>query len=255
MVKENYVPAVRACARYASDLSLLLLEAGEGGSRLIPRTDIRELKAIADGEGLTWNVHLPTDGDFGSPERARELTENVLRAIDLTLPLSPHTWVLHVVTDKTPATTMRPPLSPGDRALILRSLRAIGAALPSPRHLALENLERHPLDYLDTIILQTEFSRCFDIGHVWKEGELPEKLLPLWRERIRMCHIHGLHGRDHQSLHYMPPERLDALLHLLWSSQFDRLLTIEVFSLEDYQNSCRAMRASYARYLENRSTP
>lgn len=249
MVKEDYLPAVRACARYADDLSLLLLEAGEGGKWLISPACVRELKAIADGEGLTWNVHLPTDGDFGTPERARALTDNVLRAIDLTRVLSPHTWVLHVVTDKTPASTMRPPLAPDQRALMLAALEEIRPELPTPGHLALENLERHPLDYLDGIIEQTDFSRCFDIGHVWKEGELPETLLPLWRERIRMCHIHGLHGRDHQSLHHMPPERLDALLHLMWRTGFDRLLTIEVFSLEDYRNSCRAMRASYARYL------
>lgn len=252
MVKDDYVPAVRACARYADDLSLLLLEAGERGKWLLPRAQILELKAISEGEGLTWNVHLPTDGDFGTPERARTFTENVWRAIDLTRELSPHTWVLHVVTDKTPSSTMRPPLADAERALILHALREIGSALPSPRHLALENLERHPLDYLDPLIEQTQFSRCFDIGHVWKEGEFPEKLLPLWRERIRMCHIHGLHGRDHKSLHHMPAERLDALLHPMWSTGFDRLLTIEVFSLQDYQTSCRAMRDSYARYLASR---
>lgn len=255
IVKEDYVPAVRACTRYARDISLLLLEAGAGGEWLPTSGTIRELKAIADGEGITWNVHLPTDGGFSSPSRARKLTDNVLRAIDLTRVLNPHTWVMHVVTNPEPSAEMRPPMTPEERALALASLERIGTALPSPRHLALENLERHPLDYLDELMEATDFSRCFDIGHVWKEDERPETLLLPWLERIRMCHLHGLHKRDHQSLHHLPAERLDALLHLLWRQRFDKLLTIEVFSVADYLNSCRAIRDSYERYQNMPSSP
>lgn len=255
IVKEDYVPAVRACTRYARDISLLLLEAGDRGAWLPSRGTMRELKTIAEGEGISWNVHLPTDGGFGSPSRARELTDNVLRAIDLTRALNPHTWVMHVVTDPLPSAEMRPPMTPEERARALASLDRIRPALPSPRHLALENLERHPLDYLDDLVEATDFSLCFDIGHVWKEGGRPEELLPLWLRRIRMCHIHGLHKRDHQSLHHLPAERLDALLHLLWRLHFDKLLTIEVFSVADYLNSCRAIRASYERYQNTLAAP
>lgn len=255
IVKEDYVPAVRACTQYARDISLLLLEAGDHGEWLPSRATIREFKAIADGEGITWNVHLPTDGGFGNPSRARELTDNVLRAIDLTRTLNPHTWVMHVVTDPVPSAEMRPPMTPEERALALASLERIRPALPSPRHLALENLERHPLNYLDELMEATDFSRCFDIGHVWKEDERPETLLLPWLERIRMCHLHGLHKRDHQSLHHLPAERLDALLHLLWRQRFDKLLTIEVFSVADYLNSCRAIRDSYERYQNMPSSP
>ncbi len=248
IVKEDYVPAVRACTRYARDISLLLLEAGEHGEWLPSAATIRELKAIADGEGIAWNVHLPTDGGFGSPDQARRHVEDVLRAVDLTLPLRPHTWVMHVVTDPAPSAEMRPPMSPRERALALSSLDRVGRELPSPEALALENLERHPLDYLDELLEATNYSRCFDIGHVWKEGGKPEELLLPWQNRIRMCHLHGLHGRDHQSLHHLPVERLDALLHLLWRERFEPLLTIEVFSLADYLNSCRAIRESYERF-------
>ena len=121
--------------------------------------------------------------------------------------------------------------------------------LPAPECLALENLERHPTDYLDKLVAATPHSRCFDIGHVWKEGLRPEKLLPLWLPDIRMCHQHGLEKRDHKSLHHMPAATLDAILHPMWDLHFSPLITLEVFSLDDFLNSHQAMLESHERYI------
>ena len=120
---------------------------------------------------------------------------------------------------------------------------------PAPECLALENLERHPTDYLDKLVAATPHSRCFDIGHVWKEGLRPEKLLPLWLPDIRMCHLHGLEKRDHKSLHHMPAATLDAILHPMWDLHFSPLITLEVFSLDDFLNSHQAMLESHERYI------
>ena len=95
----------------------------------------------------------------------------------------------------------------------------------------------------------TEHSRCFDIGHVWKEGLRPEELLPRWLPDIRMCHLHGLEKRDHKSLHHMHASMLDALLHPMWDISFSPLITLEVFSLEDFLNSHQAMLDSHERYI------
>ena len=131
---------------------------------------------------------------------------------------------------------------------ILRSLEQITPHLPAPECLALENLERHPTDYLDKLVSATPHSRCFDIGHVWKEGLRPEELLPLWLPDIRMCHLHGLEKRDHKSLHHMPAATLDAILHPMWDIRFSPLITLEVFSLDDFLNSHQAMLESHERY-------
>ena len=88
-----------------------------------------------------------------------------------------------------------------------------------------------------------------DIGHVWKEGLRPEKLLPLWLPDIRMCHLHGLEKRDHKSLHHMPAATLDAILHPMWDLHFSPLITLEVFSLDDFLNSHQAMLESHERYI------
>ena len=249
IIPDYYVPAVRECVRYADDIALLLLEAGSKGESLITLAEIRELGRIARDAGITWNIHLPTDGGFATPESGRQYTENIIRPIELTQELEPHTWVMHVVTDHIPGPDMRPHLTEEETERILRSLEQITPYLPAPEYLALENLERHPTDYLDGLVAATEHSRCFDIGHVWKEGLKPEELLPLWLPDIRMCHLHGLEKRDHKSLHHMPASVLDALLHPMWDISFTPLITLEVFSLDDFLNSHQAMLESYQRHV------
>ena len=249
IIPDYYVPAIRECVHYADDVALLLLEAGECGKELITPAEIRELAGIAADAGVTWNVHLPTDGGFATEESSRRYTENIIRAIDLTRELEPHTWVMHVVTDHIPGPDMRPHLTECETERILRSLEQITPHLPAPECLALENLERHPTDYLDKLVAATPHSRCFDIGHVWKEGLRPEKLLPLWLPDIRMCHLHGLEKRDHKSLHHMPAATLDAILHPMWDLHFSPLITLEVFSLDDFLNSHQAMLESHERYI------
>lgn len=249
IIQDYYVPAVRECVKYADDIALLLLQAGDKGKDLITKQEIHDLAKIARDAEVTWNIHLPTDGGYATRESARQYTDNLLRAIDLTRELKPHTWVMHVVTDHVPSTIMRPHLTPEETERILESLSKLTQNLPSPQHLALENLERHPTDYLDELIARTDHSRCFDIGHVWKEGLKPETLLQTWLQDIRMCHLHGLNTRDHQSLHHMPTAILDAMLHPLWDIQFSPLITLEVFGLSDFCNSHQAMLASHERYI------
>lgn len=249
IIPDYYVPAIKKCVHYADDISLLLLEAGTHGENLITPAEIRELAAIAADANITWNIHLPTDGGFATEESSRLYTENLIRAIELTRELNPHTWVMHVVTDHIPSTDMRPHLTERETERILRCLEQISSHLPTPESLALENLERHPIDYLDKLISNSPHSRCFDIGHVWKEGLCPEKLLTLWWQDIRICHLHGLHKRDHQSLHHMSSNMIDAILHPMWDTSFTPTITLEVFSLNDFLNSHHAIMESYERYI------
>ena len=159
IIPDYYVPAIRECVHYADDIALLLLEAGDHGEGLITPAEIRELAGIAADAGVKWNVHLPTDGGFATEESGRRYTENIIRAIDLTRELEPHTWVMHVVTDHIPGPDMRPHLTERETERILRSLEQITPHLPAPECLALENLERHPTDYLDKLVSATPHSR------------------------------------------------------------------------------------------------
>lgn len=144
---------------------------------------------------------------------------------------------------------MRPHLTEEETERILRSLEQITPYLPAPEYLALENLERHPTDYLDGLVAATEHSRCFDIGHVWKEGLKPENSFPSGCRTSACAICTDWKKRDHKSLHHMPASVLDALLHPMWDISFTPLITLEVFSLDDFLNSHQAMLESYQRHV------
>ena len=91
-----YVPAVRFAAERCDDVALLLLETGGRGEYLATPGEIAEIGRIIAGEGATLHVHLPTDADFDTREGARAMIEKVRRAAELTGPLDPHSFVLHV---------------------------------------------------------------------------------------------------------------------------------------------------------------
>ncbi|MEG1609982.1 MAG: cobamide remodeling phosphodiesterase CbiR [Bilophila sp.] len=250
LLHDRYVPAVRFAATYCDDIALLLFETGKNDEYLISAAEIREIAAFADGEGLSFNVHLPVDANFATQANARRLTDKALRALERTQPLHPHTVVLHVDFPELAGTGQQP--APTAHDWTARALEELANALPSPERLALENLEGFLPDFLAKWLEGTPYSRCFDIGHIWKDGQRPEALLADWLPRTRLCHLHGLKHRadgvrDHQSLCTMPPETLDALLHPLWRTAFDGVVTLEVFTLEAFVTSHQTLLDSYER--------
>lgn len=247
MVLENYVPAVRFASVACDDIALLLLEPGDNGEYLPSPQEVREIACIAEGEGITFNVHLPADSSFENTAGRNKIVEKAERAIDRVSCLSPHSWVQHIEYPSLTLTDTYPDQKSREATAV--ALAQIASFLPSPELLCLENLETFPLDFNDYWLEGTSYSRCFDIGHVWKDGFSPEELWPKWGPRVRMCHLHGLAERDHKSLIHMPAERLDAIMHLLWQERFSGAITIEVFKFADFQTSHEALMLSYERYL------
>ena len=47
----------------------------------------------------------------------------------------------------------------------------------------------------------------------------------------------------------MPAATLDVILHPMWDLHFSPLITLEVFSLDDFLNSHQAMLESHERYI------
>ena len=41
----------------------------------------------------------------------------------------------------------------------------------------------------------TPYSRCLDVGHIWKAGGDPAPVLAAWLPRVRVIHLHGLEPR------------------------------------------------------------
>ena len=96
LLHETYVPAVRFAAERCDDVALLLVEPGEHSEYLATPGEIAEIGRIIAGESATLHVHLPTDADFDTWEGARSMIGKIRRVAELTGPLAPHSFVLHV---------------------------------------------------------------------------------------------------------------------------------------------------------------
>ena len=161
------------------------------------------------------------------------------------------------------------------------ALREIAACLPAPERLAVENLETYAPSFWDRWLAGTPYSRCLDVGHIWKDGGDPAPVLAAWLPRVRVIHLHGLEPRgseadaakpqgqqrapeklaernlsrlfgprprDHKSLRLMPPEFVDDVMHPLWKTGFSGVLNLEVFSVEDFTASHAVLMHSWERY-------
>ena len=145
----------------------------------------------------------------------------------------------------------------------------------------MENLETYAPSFWDRWLAGTPYSRCLDVGHIWKDGGDPAPVLAAWLPRVRVIHLHGLEPRgseadaakpqgqqrapeklaernlsrlfgprprDHKSLRLMPPEFVDDVMHPLWKTGFSGVLNLEVFSVEDFTASHAVLMHSWERY-------
>ncbi len=247
VVHEAYVPAFQQIVQLCSEVSLLLNSPGPDNAYLITRDEVEAIRAIATENGTSLNVHLPSDGTFDSPDEAAAFTRRIRQAIERTASLEPHSWVLHVPVSSCAHTGTLP--TAAQTECILRCLAEIASDLPSSEQLCLENLEHVRTDFLDLFLQNTSYSRCMDIGHLWKDTIDPAPLLKSWYPRLRIIHLHGLVTRDHQSLDHMPQESIDAVMHPLWQQAFPGTITLEVFQRTDLESSFQTLLQSHERFL------
>ena len=147
LLHETYVPAVRFAAERCDDVALLLVEPGEHSEYLATPGEIAEIGRIIAGESATLHVHLPTDADFDTWQGARSMIGKIRRVAELTGPLDPHSFVLHVDFPSLHGTGGEP--SAEQQEWTAEALREIAACLPAPERLAVENLETYAPSFWD----------------------------------------------------------------------------------------------------------
>lgn len=237
IIPADILPNARYLAGKVKDIELILFEVDDGPNNLPSPEVIDELAQIAGEHDLTYTVHLPLDlklGEAGS-ERDQSLVK-AKRVIDCTRRLDPWAYVLHLdgksVRTSTDAELIRRWQSQSVRALEIAAEWAGGA-----EKLAAENLETYPLDFIQPVLDRIPVSRCVDIGHLWLDGHDPVPYLRSAMSRTRVIHLHGIAESDHRSLSFMPQEKLRAVWDELTRLKYDGVLTLEIFSQEDFISS------------------
>lgn len=217
---------VRRLAGLVQDIELVLFEVPDL-SNLPDAPTVAALRQIACDHSLSYTVHLPLDLRLGGREELRtESVRKARRIMRIVRPLAPWAYIVHLNPEEEDWNAWQ------ERSI--RSLSELVDEAGDPAQLAVENLENCPLERLDPVLERLPVSLCLDVGHLWRADLDPLPALRARFERIRVLHLHGVADRDHRSLLYAPAASLRVLLHELAFRKYGGVITIEVFSAEDF---------------------
>jgi sugar phosphate isomerase/epimerase len=238
------LPNVQFLAPYVDDIELLLFEADSPGD--LPGTEeLRQLSALATENDLSYTVHLPLVKHLGSSnESLRQASVDTIRqAATRTQLLEPEAWILHI-EGETPGPQPAPDLSAWLHA-VNRSLRdLLASGIPSER-LCIENLA-YPLQLLSNLLSEHKVSVCLDIGHLLLYDYGVDANLDTYHSQTKVVHLHALKDqRDHCHLGFFDAEKLGALVRRFATTPSPRVVTLELFRLQDWALSMEV----FARYV------
>ena len=234
----DIVTNVTRLAGKVGDVELVIFEANSD-SDLPDAEALVNLSQLASDHDMTYTVHLPLylglPGNSGSVETA-------LKVVRVTKDLSPQAFIIHLDGNA----------EAGSKELdswvkdSCDVLQALGDELGSLDRLCIENLDGQPPAMISAVLDKLPVSCCIDVGHLWKQGLDPLPCLEVWLPRCRVIHIHGVGRSDHKALSLMPEAVLDPVIKVLRDS-FSGVLTLEVFSEDDFLESLAAYNASMER--------
>lgn len=237
IIPDDILPNARYLAGKVRDIELILFEVDDGPNNLPSHEVINELSKIAQDNDMTYTVHLPLDLKLGeeNSERDQSLVK-AKRVIDCTCRLNPWAYVLHLDGKSVRTSSVSESIQRWQDQSV-RALEIVSAWAGGAEKLAVENLETYPLDFIQPVLDRIRVSRCVDIGHLWLDGHDPIPYLQAAFSRTRVIHIHGIAERDHRSLAFMPQEKVRAVWGELLRVNYEGVLTLEVFSEEDFSTS------------------
>jgi sugar phosphate isomerase/epimerase len=235
----DILPNVRSLAPRVDDIELVFFESADASNLPAP-ADVAALCELADAHGLTYTVHFPIDRKLGSESRAERsgALDMILRLVDLTRPLAPHGYIVHVEGLDRRADAARVAAWQADARPLLGR---ICAAAGDPRRVCIENLD-YPFAWCDPFLAAHDAAVCLDIGHLWQSGQdwraETARLLP----RTRVVHLYGTgEGTGHYSLDRTAPGLLREVVAALGG--FSGVLTLETFGYDETRSSIERLKA------------
>ncbi|OQY55368.1 MAG: hypothetical protein B6245_19890 [Desulfobacteraceae bacterium 4572_88] len=225
---DSYISNMRMLEPCLDEIELLFLESAEAG--LPSEREIEALCLLAEESDMTCNVHLPmdvplTDSDFSARRDAAKAIRNV---IDLTAPLSPSTYTLHLHYDE--ASREEAVIKKWQQIAYESTDRLLSDSLVKPELFSIETLD-YPFEWVEKIIRDFHVSVCMDLGHLILYGFDAEALFDQYAEIISIIHLHGVRdGRDHIPLDRLSDGNVRLVMDIL--RRFTGVVSLEVFSYE-----------------------
>ncbi len=216
------------------DVELVLFES-DSDDNIPGAKEIRELIRTAKKYRLTYTVHLPLDIDLGGEVKARRenSVKKAVAFINATAALDPYAYILHLNLSRQAEKDIRRWQERAGGSL----MKLLGGISIPSTDIVVENLG-YPFRYVDDLLVKHNLSVCVDIGHLVNAGTNVLKHLCRYQTRMRVIHWHGVdRGKDHVSLKYCDGKHVRQVLRFLNASKYRGVLTLEVFSLNDFEES------------------
>lgn len=227
-----------------SDVEILFFQA-EHAHELPDKEECERLHRLRTRGGPTYSLHTPLAASLASADAARRAwsVQLVQKAIALSQAFSPDLFVLHVYWGE----QERDPEPPLDltawRDRARRSLQTLLDAGLAAERLCIEVLD---YDYalIEPVVAELGLSVALDVGHLERDGIDVAACLPRLLPRSRIVQWHGTdpQGRDHRSLRHYPRDRALRLLSALVERDYAGVLTLEVFSRAELEESLVLVR-------------
>jgi sugar phosphate isomerase/epimerase len=242
ILPDDLVPNVTFLADRVDDVELVLFESDEVSN--LPDADVIESLAILACEyDLTYTVHLPLDIDLGSCEASvrRRSLEKCRKVIHLTQGLHPFAYVLHLYG--CPSSRESAVDLSSWTAALDESIAQLLDEGPAPDAFCVETLA-YPYEHVWDLVQRHGLSVCLDVGHILLNGYDLLAYLETYLTRCRVMHLHGIReGRDHCDIGGLSDSTLKVILNELQATAApERVLTLEVFNLPDFERSLDILR-------------
>jgi len=241
IIPESIIPNVRMLAPLVDDIELVLFES-DAISNLPSKREIAELKSIAESYNAGFTIHLPTDRKAGSASTTERqgFRDAARRVIDLTSPLTPHGWVLHLE-----GITFQAAQAEIDiwKTRCLEIVSDLSDATGASRLIAIENLA-YPFACNVSIASECNTMLCLDVGHLWVAQDQSWKTICKdVLSSTSIIHLHGVEsGNDHISLRRGNDKQIELFLDMLKDYSYTGVLTLEVFNQKDFTESMEVIR-------------
>lgn len=239
---DHYIPNVKMLGPYLDRIELLLFESSYDS--LPSKHEIKELSMLAEEFDITYDIHLPLDISLGDEDRSirRRAIESVQHVIDLTLPLIPSVYILHL--------SFNEDLSKTDnvskwRERIHESMELLLSSGINSRSIAIENL-MYPFEWAEDVISSLNLSVCIDTGHLIRMNADIKKVFDKYHNRTSIIHLHGVKDNlDHLSLDKLTDNETSDIIKIL--KTYAGIAIIEVFSYNNLQASLKYLEKYWNR--------
>lgn len=241
---DSYIPNVKLLGPWLDEIELLFFESNSIDD--FPSTEqIKELLRLAGEHQISYNVHMPLDIAPGHPDATirRRSVQIIKRIFDLTSPLSPTTFTVHLPFHGDARSTKD---IAGWRERIHLSLEQIIQSGIPAGIVSIETLN-YPIRWIEDIIREMHFSVCMDVGHLLVHDFDLSAFYRRYQKEITIIHLHGVSGgRDHVALDQLATN--DSALIMSVLKQFRGSVSLEVFSFDHLNRSLSHLEKLWKKY-------